>query len=110
MKTKIITLALLSSLVICSCAVQGLTPRTELKYADISYTRIVNSLTILKEAGKFSEDDIDNIIVFTESGYALLKKWTQSVKSGTRPPNTIDAFNIVIENLIKYKLEGEGNG
>lgn len=103
-------LMILMCLLVSGCVTQGLSPRAELKYTTMTFTRVVNSLAILKEAGKFSEDDIAKIIVFADSGYALLEKWTISVKAGTRPPNTIEAMNIVIENLIKYKLEGEGNG
>jgi len=89
---------------------QGFSPRAELKYTGLTFTRVVNSLVILKEADKFSDDDVAKLIVFMDSGYALLEKWTKAVKSGTRPPDVIEAMNIVIENLIKYKLEGEENG
>ena len=107
MKTKLIILAM--CLLVSGC-MQGLSPRAELKYTTMTFTRVVNSLAILKEAGKFSEDDIAKMVVFMDSGYALLEEWNKAVKSGTRSPSTIDAVNIVIENLIRYKLEGEENG
>lgn len=109
MKRTRMILMLICLLVSSGCVNQP-NPKGDLLLAQNSFLRAVNSLTILREAGKFSEDDIARIKVAVISGDKFLDQWTEAVLEGKEFPDAIGLFENILQELIKYRRAGEENG
>ena len=108
MKTKLIMLTV--CLVLINGCVTQLDPKTELLFAQKTFLGTINSLTILREADKFSDGEVANIKTLINSGDRILDKWTDAVLEGKDSPSLADAFNAVLTELINYRERGENNG
>ena len=104
--TKRKMLVLMCLLAISGCA-QPLGPKGQLLFAQTTFARTVNSLTVLKD--KFSEKDIENIDKIIKKGDELLDEWTDSVLLGEDMPQAIETFNTIINKLIEYRSKGEND-
>lgn len=105
MKRKIVMLMCL--VLVSGCVTQGLSPRAELKFAQLTFLRTVNSLTILREADKFSDEDVEKIKVVIATGDKLLDNWTNAIIEKKPALNAFDTFSLIFEELIEYKVKGE---
>jgi len=104
-KTKILYLAILL-MTLSGCATQPLTPRAELRITQRSFEEVIDSLILLKDIGKFNEEEWKDIIKEVESGEELLTQWTSAVIRGEEP-TMIDKFKAVLRQLIKYEKGGD---
>lgn len=102
-KTAIILLATI--LLISGCVVQK--PRAELKFAQLTFLRTVNTLTILRDDDRFSDEDVEKIKAVISTGDRLLDSWTEAVIANAPLPNAFDTFSLIFEELIEYKIKGE---
>ena len=109
LKKDIIIAICLIAISFGGCMSQRLDPKAELLFSQKTFLRIVNSLTILREAGKFDDAEIERIKFLVNSGDNILDQWTLAVLEGRESPDIIDAFDIVLRELIKYKERGESN-
>ncbi len=78
-------------------------PKNDLLFAQNTFLRTVNSLTILREAGEFDEGEITKIKALIISGDRILDKWTDAVLIGESSPSVSGSFEIVLIELIAYK-------
>lgn len=104
MKTKLLMSLCLISL-LAGCAV---TPNARLKVVYETYTDVVNSLTELKEAGRFDENEVKRIAALVITGDKLLDKYYEAVKN-KKDFDNIDALYIIIGQLLEYKRSENGN-
>jgi len=106
-KGKILCLLiLLSTLSGCATMQPPLTPRAELRIAQVSFEKTVDSIIILKDAEKFNDDEWEDIIKLVDSGEELLTQWTLAVIR-EEIPTVKDKFYAVLNQLRKYKRGGE---
>ena len=87
-------------LLIPSC--QTTNPKNDLLFAQNAFLRTVNSLTILRDAGKFDEGEIIEIKALISTGDRLLDIWTDAVLEGKEIPPS-DVFETILLQLIAYK-------
>ena len=106
MKNTIVALTCL--LLVAGCVVQS--PRVQLKNDTLTFTTLVDTLATLREAGKFSTDEIDQIEVFIVIGNKLLDQRIEAMLAKKPPPNVTEKLNVVFIELMKYQLKGENDG
>ena len=104
MRRKLITLLLLMAF-LGGCV--STNQKNDLLFAQNTFLRTVNSLTILRDAGKFDEEEVAKIKVLIKTGEAILDEWTESVLAGKDPPSTISVFETILLELIRYGKEDE---
>lgn len=110
MLKKALMLTCLIVISCAGCAMQNLDTKAELLFAQKVFLRTVNSLTLLREAEKFDDGEIDSIKVLINSGDSILDQWTDAVLEGKEAPGIVDAFDIVLQELIDYRKRGEKDG
>ena len=102
MKKKLLTVCLL--LFLCGCATTN--PRRQLYDANITLTHVANSLDVLIRAEKFDAGEVEAIKAIAGSASRLLDSWRKAINAGDTSMHYLDAFNILLEDLIKYEMEG----
>jgi hypothetical protein len=63
----------------------------------------VKTINILKEAGRFDQEEIDEIKVFANAGNKILIQWE---KTGGPTPDLLEAFETILEELTIYRIKG----
>lgn len=107
MVKKLIPLSLI--LMLIGCVVMS-DPRAELLVAQKSFITVVNSLSDLKEADVFDDNEIDDITKLIDMGDELLGDWTIAALEGKEYPKAIKLFNAILDQLIDYKEKGDRDG
>ena len=100
MKTKLIILMLL---LVSGCAV---TPQQRRINTKTVFLGAIKTINILKDAGRFSEKEIEQIKVFANKGNEILKDWEES---GSISPDVMEVLETAISELIAYKERGKTN-
>ena len=109
MKKRLI-LSGLMMLMLSSCSVFQSNPAGELNAAQISFERVVRSLTILRKNGVFDESEADHITGLIYSTEALLIQWEEMIFVEKRRPEYNDFrvyFDQMLKELISYVKEQE---
>jgi hypothetical protein len=105
MKMKVVPLMVLLTM---SCAVFQEDPAVELNAAQISFERVVRSLTVLRKEGKFGESEGAAISKIIHECEDLLIRWEEVVFVEKRRPEYKDfrkSFESMIGELVFYLKE-----
>ena len=87
-----------------------MTPRQRLRGAQDAFEVSIEALIVLRDAEKFNADEVEQIILFSDTCDELLDMWEDAVLNGKDPPDLMDAFNVTLGKLIEYKLRGQNDG
>lgn len=85
-------------------------PKAELIIAQRSFIAVVNSLSDLRDAEAFDDDEIENITKLILSGDRLLDMWMEHVILEGDAFDAEDVFYHVLGELIEYRKEGDQDG
>jgi hypothetical protein len=84
-------------------------PRADLLASQKIFTATVDSLTAMKQAGKFTTEEAEQIGTFVNLGGGLLDQWLIAIKSGVTNPDIIKSFQEVLNKLIEYQIKKGGD-
>ena len=104
MRKGLLTLLCLLCLVGC----QSISPRAELRIAQIGFEGVVESLTELYLAGQIGADEQEVIGHLIHEGRDLLEAWTESVKEAGERPKTIQPFHKILSQLVEWEIRKKG--
>ena len=99
---------IISMMILSGCATME-DPKAELLIAQRSFIAVVNSLSELRDADVFDEEELVNISKLVLSGDRLLNMWMEEVIN-ERTFDASDAFYHVLGELIEHKNRGELDG
>lgn len=85
-----------------SCQLQQ-APKHQFLAAQKVYCATVDSLTTLKQQGKFSEKDTAGIILAVDEGAALLSQWKAAIDAGQPTLDYYTAFQGVLDKMLAYQ-------
>lgn len=102
MKQKL-TILLVAILLISGCAV---TPEQQLYNHKLAFLGTLKTINVLKEANRFDADELKEIRAFANAGNEILLQW--EVVGGTTP-EPLGAFEVILRELIAYRLRGTTN-
>lgn len=105
---KRILLPMAVMLLMSGCAVME-DPKAELLIAQRSFIAVVNSLSELRDADAFDEEELVSITKLILSGDRLLDMWTEEVIN-ERTFDASDVFYHVLGELIEHRNRGELDG
>jgi hypothetical protein len=104
---RTLKIALIFVLLLSACSpVLKQQPNAKLLAAQKTFVAVVNSLTILQNAGKFSTEETEQIAILIHSGEAYLIEWENALKDNKVSSILfyIEGFNIVLQALVDYQL------
>jgi len=90
------------------CVSQAPNPRADLVASQKVFAATVDSLTILKHAGKFNTEETEQIGIFVNLGGSLLDQWAIAIKADIPQPGVIQSFQAVLNKLIEYQIQKGG--
>jgi len=92
-------------ILICLLAVSGcgVTPERQLHNSQLIFLSTVKTINILKEAGRFDQEEIDEIKVFANAGNKILIQWEVA---GGPTLDLLEAFETALAELTSYKIKG----
>ena len=102
------TFILLLFMVVTFVGCQTISPRAELRIAQVAFTGIVESLTELQKAGQIGEDERIVIGDLVHTGAALLDQWANSVLETGQRPAAADQFGKILTELTEWELLKKG--
>ena len=100
----VLFLLLCCMLLASGCISQTENPRANLIAQQKVFVATVDSLTVLLEADKFTEQEANEIGIFIKLGGQYMTQWAASVKAGQSNPGIVQSFQVVLNKLIEYQL------
>ena len=101
---------MLCSLFLSGCAQEiQQNPKAELLIAQKTFVSVVNSLTILQQAGKFDKNETKEITKIIHTGYEFLVRWESALLTGQDVFWMNDKFRDIAIQLIEYQLGKESD-
>jgi len=79
-------------------------PRADLAASQKIFTATVDSLTALIQAGKFTADEKEQIVLLAKLGEDYLIQWEIAIKAGRDSPDIIQSLQVVLNKLIEYQI------
>ena len=101
-------LLLCAMLLTSGCISTQPNPRADLLASQKIFAATVDSLTAMKQAGKFTLEESEQIGIFVNLGGGLLDQWLIAVKSGIDSPDIIKSFQEVLNKLIEFQVQKGG--
>jgi len=102
-------LLLLCAMLLTSGCMSQQNPRADLVASQKIFVATVDSLTVLIEADKFTSEEVNQIVLLASIGRDYLGQWEIEVKAGRDGPNIVQSFRVVLNKLIEYQLQKEGD-
>lgn len=88
---------------------QTVSPRAELRLAQISFEGVVRSLTDMQKAGQIGKDEQAVISQLIHVGEEKLDEWQITVLTEDRRPAAAELFGSILNKLIQYDIEHGGD-
>lgn len=82
-------------------------PKAQYVASSQVFASVVNTLTIYRNEGKFTDSQVAAITVAIHEGQAILLQWEASINAGQNvPSDLLGSFNKVLQILIDYEKKG----
>ena len=72
----------------------------------LAFLGTLKTINVLKEANRFDAEELDEIRAFANAGNEILLQW-EAV--GGTTPEPLDTFEVILKELIVYRLRGATN-
>ena len=100
---------MVSMMMLSGCAMMESDPKAELLIAQRSFIAVVDSLSELRDADVFDEEELVSITKLILSGDRLLDMWVEEIIN-ERAFDGSDVFYHVLGELIEHRDRGEIDG
>lgn len=104
-RTRFITIMFL---LVTLAGCQTLSPRAELRIAQLAFEGVVVSLTDLQQAGQIGDDERPVVGKLIHLGRDLLEQWTNEIVATGERPKAADQFALILAELTEWELAKKG--
>jgi len=108
LKRKLIVLYVAWALMFAGCEPLRQDPKAELLASYKAFTAVVESLTVLQRAGRFSPDQTEHLTVIIHQGGEYLSQWQAAVEAGRSRPDLAAAVTKIINELLAVEAAAGG--
>jgi len=108
LKRKLIVLYVTWSLLFAGCEGLRKDPGAEVLAGYKSFTAVVESLTVLQRAGRFTPAETGRLTVIIHQGGDYLSQWQAAVEAGRSRPDLAEAVSKIITELLEIEAAKKG--